>query len=57
MSAESDRRTAFAETCRSRASLSISPFPRDHLRALAQLSEYEAELLQQSVKRIADSRD
>jgi hypothetical protein len=52
MSAESNRRTVFAVTCRSRASLSISPFRRDHLRALAQLSDFEAELA--SILRIAE---
>ena len=56
MSPESDPRTAFAGACRSQASTSISPFRRDHLQALARLSDCEAQLVQQSFIRIADSR-
>jgi hypothetical protein len=56
MCAESDRRIAFAETCRSRAAMSCSPFRREHLLILANLSEHEAELVQQSYDRIAESK-
>ena len=56
MSAESDHRIVFAEACRSHAMTSISPFRRDHLQALARLSDYEAELVQQALKHIADSK-
>ena len=56
MCAESDRRRAFAETYRSRAAMSCSPFRREHLVILANLSEHEAELVQQSYDRIAESK-
>lgn len=57
MGAESDRRIVFAETCRSRATVSCSPFRRDHLLVLAGLSEHEAELVQDSYERITASKD
>ena len=56
MCAESDRRIAFAETCRSRAGMSCSPFRREHLLILANLSEHEAELVQESYDLVAESR-
>jgi len=56
MCAGSDRRIAFAETCRSRAAMSCSPFRREHLLILANLSEHEAELVQESYDRVAESR-
>jgi hypothetical protein len=56
MCAESDRRIAFAETCRSRAAMSCSPFRRQHLLVLANLCEQEAELVQQSYDRITESK-
>ena len=42
MSAQSDRRLIFAETCRSRAAATCSPFQRKHLLVLARLSDFEA---------------
>jgi hypothetical protein len=56
MCAESERRIAFAQTCRSRAAMSCSPFRREHLLIIANLSEHEAELVQQSYDRITESK-
>jgi len=57
MSAQIDRRVAFAETCRSRAADTCSPFRRDHLLILASLSEHEAGLVQLSYDCVMESRD
>ncbi len=56
MSAQSDRRLVFAETCRSRAAATCSPFQRKHLLVLARLSDFEAELVQHSSDCIAESK-
>ena len=55
MSEAIDPRVAFAETCRSRARTTVFSFRRDQLYVLARSSDYEAELVQQSRKCIADS--
>ena len=55
MSEAIDPRVAFAETCRSRARMSVFPFRRDQLHVLASLFEYEAGLVQRSREHIADS--
>ena len=57
MSAQIKRRAIFAETCRSRATETCSPFRRDHLLILASLSEQEAGLVQLSYDCIMESRD
>ena len=54
MSTESDRGVAFAETCRSHASMNIPPFRRDLLQTIARMSDFEAELVQRSFSCIAD---
>jgi hypothetical protein len=56
MSAQSDRRLIFAESCRSRAADTCSPFQREHLLVLARLSDFEAELVQHSSDCIAESK-
>jgi hypothetical protein len=56
MSKESDRLVAFAQTCRSHASMNIPSFRRDHLQIMARMSDFEAELVQRSFSCIADSR-
>jgi len=54
MSAQIDRRVAFAATCRADT---CSPFRRDHLLILASLSEHEAGLVQLSYDCVMESRD
>ena len=57
MRAESERRIAFAQTCRFRAASARSPFQREHLLFMARLSDYEAELVEHSRDCIAESKD
>src|SRR5215472_976269 len=57
MSAQTNRRLVFAETCRSRAAEICSPFRRKHLLVIAGLSDYEAELVMRSDERIAETND
>ncbi len=56
MSAQSERRAAFAETCRLRAALAFFPPWRESLLVLAQLSEREATLMQRSRDYIDESK-
>ena len=56
MSAQSERRVAFAETCRLRAAIASFPPWCQQLLALAHLSDTEAELLEQSLDCIAESK-
>ncbi len=56
MSAQGERRAAFAETCRLRAAHAFFPFWRKSLLVFAQLSQREATLMERSRDYIDESK-
>lgn len=46
----------YAERCRQRAAIAPIPMRRDHLLSLAQLYERDADLIEQTIESIIDSR-